>query len=95
MLHNEKGVFSLSQKQLNDLAHARDFSILNLLEKVASPEALNRKLSAVRSEEPFWLAQSSHATFNTSRQEITRDDIVDLQIELETCKDSLEFINRI
>ena len=99
MLYNESGVFELSEQQLSDLAKDREFSILNLLEKVASREPLDRKALAAENDDVFSHVNTHGTACHSSafqvRDAITHDDIIDLRIELATSKDCREFINRL
>ncbi len=96
MLYNENGVFALSESQLSELARNREFSILSLLEKVARSGRAEKKQAG---HDPLTLQSTTIGTSSPPagfdmRQVITGDDIVDLRIELATCKDALDFINR-
>jgi hypothetical protein len=95
VLHNDDGVFVLSQNQINELGRSRDFSILRLLESVKSREAETKRARAKAWEAGSTVGTSSPPVGFPVRESITEDDILDLRIELETCKDCLEFINRL
>ena len=100
MLHNGNGVYLLSQHQMAQLVQSREHSLLNLLERTAGRDHgdAGRVLADIES-----FLESTYPTLGTSnsvpdydmRNPITCDDIIDLRIELETCKDSQEFINKL
>ncbi|MBD3393594.1 MAG: hypothetical protein GF418_15780 [Chitinivibrionales bacterium] len=99
MLHNHNGVFILSQRQIDDLSRSKEFSILNLLERVASREPADARRAAALHDEfrdhaAAMIGTSTPPVFD-ARDRITEDDVLDLRIELETCRDSLEFISRL
>jgi len=93
MLYNENTVYVLSQRQIRDIVKNRAFSIDDLLEKVAQCDGSDMKHAAAESLRGPTTAAPQYSSAE-SRGIISTDDILDLRIELETCRDSLEFINR-
>ena len=99
MMYNENGVFVLSENQLSELAKNSEFSISNLLDRFSGHESAEMKMGSADHDDPFappstTISTSSPPAGYDVREVITGDDIVDLRIELATCKDSLDFISR-
>ena len=100
MLHNENGVFALSQRQISDIVKKGDFSIERLMEKVTHGDTDEIQYAAAHTGLSVCHSDSSCSPSKTSphsvlRSAITSDDIIDLRIVLETCHDSQELITRL
>lgn len=100
LLHNENGVFILTQDQIDEIISRNDFSIETLLEKVAQSGNGNDELMSVHGDKNECHSNGKNASpasshFSVLRNAIGTDDIIDLHLGLRTCKDSLEFINNL
>jgi hypothetical protein len=100
MLYNENGVYQLSQRQISEIVKNREFSIDSLLEKVAHSEGPDMRSASAYKNESFEPASSQGLTrrldFDSlDRSVITPDEILDLRIDLATCADAIDFINKI
>jgi hypothetical protein len=98
MLHNEDGVYELSQRQVKDIVKNSVLPLEDLLEKVTQfKETGKAEVAAAQSAQTgsHLISQSScvsPSSVSASRRAITKDDIIDLRIDLATCRDSLDFI---
>jgi hypothetical protein len=100
MLHNDDGVYILSQRQITDIVNGKGFRIDDLLEKVSQIKETGSKAISAHHENTFDSIISSRSSpvqspASSSRISITNDDIIDLKIDLATCRDSLDFISRL
>ncbi|MBD3316207.1 MAG: hypothetical protein GF344_10495 [Chitinivibrionales bacterium] len=100
ILHNAQGVHILSEQAMKRIrAHQHRSEIMDILDKIQSDG--NDTLSLGGSEP--WFDQSGPAVEAPTacsiplcrRECITRDDIINLRIELATCQDSQQFIDKL
>lgn len=95
LVHTTSGVFVLTENQLAELATDSQGRALNrLLNKMTGDSSMNKKDSTEHKFSPP-VSISSSLYEEDERTCISHDDIVNLQIDLATIKDSLELIEKI
>jgi hypothetical protein len=96
IMHNKQGVHVLSDSMMERIrAQRRQNELVDLLDKMSSfadnPMPLHKKQHAL----PVLPSPSPHPVPNRDRECISRDDIVDLRIDLERCTDCRDFIEKL
>jgi hypothetical protein len=103
IISNRSGVFVLPERNINNIkATTNESDLLKFLDSVAAPQEQALPVAEKIAQQHKYShchgqgLQTSQATTLSSRAEvISQDDITNLRINLETCRDSKEFIERI
>jgi hypothetical protein len=103
LIYYKTRCFVLSKNQIDRIRKSRqDTTVLKILHSIAreEPQSLHRRATArrgVADEVPVskYIAPRAGFGSSSSSSHITRDDIINLKIELETCSDCGQFIERI
>jgi hypothetical protein len=101
IISNRSGVFVLPERNINSIkATTNEVDLLKFLDSVAAPQEqalpVAEKSGQLHKYSHCHSLNTSNATAIQAREGvITQDDITNLRIHLETCRDSKDFIDRI
>ncbi|MFP4163962.1 MAG: hypothetical protein ACLFQB_08975 [Chitinispirillaceae bacterium] len=92
MLYFEKRIFPLSDEQIEDIRTSRqDRAVMRILQNIVHSDSHSGQLesggTAVKNQSKVISSAAPGGKY------ITDDDITNLRIELETCRDTQEFID--
>lgn len=100
LMYDKNKIRILSEHELHTIAEPSTESVIdNFFDNLPKREAIIDHHSAFENSMPLLKKKSKHhlllkTTKKVHRNHITTDDIIDLRIELEQCKDIQEFIDK-
>jgi hypothetical protein len=99
IMYFDRKIFLLSKNQIEAIKNnSQDSAVMRMLHRIAKTE-MPMKDSAKKAARSYHAIAESAVScipvYSKGEKYITDDDVTNLRIELELCKDSGEFINRI